>query len=260
MPEIKLACMSLMWGMCNLANDQVPQWIDDIKAADYDGVALFDGELRRMTDEIDFKSLLNDHGLSLASVDYFIDNDNEHLHQVCEIMQSYKSRHLVTIGGLATPEADPQEIADILNVMGEIALTYDIHACYHNHTNDLGETCEQTENLLSLTDPNKFFGFVDTGHATKDFIEFPVAERATRFLQRNWERIDFIEFKDWSEQYDLCTELGAGTCDYVSVFALLKEKKYSGWITVEQNGVMGDKTAAESAKASADFIRKGLEL
>ena len=68
----------------------------------------------------------------------------------------------------------------------------------------------------------------------------------------------FIEFKDWSEETDLKTEVGAGRCDYESIFRIIKEKGYAGWITVEQNGPMDGKTPFECAKASRDFIIKGL--
>ena len=59
------------------------------------------------------------------------------------------------------------------------------------------------------------------------------------FLNEHWPRIEFLEFKDWSDEYDLCTEVGAGRCNWDAVFALIKEKNYQGWIAVEQNGPMG---------------------
>ena len=177
---------------------------------------------------------------------------------IFEIMQILGARHLVTIGGLAKRDADMNEIAELLDQIGEIALTYDVRACYHNHTDHVGETMEETEALVALTDPTKFFGFLDVGHATKDFVGHPVEERAAIFLQRNWDRIDFIEFKDWSEENGLNTAVGAGQCNYGGVFSILKERNYSGWITVEQNGPTGDKTALECAKASREFIRQGL--
>lgn len=148
------------------------------------------------------------------------------------------------------------EVTDLLDQMGEIALSCDILACYHNHTNHTGETLEETERLLSLTDATKFFGFLDVGHATKDFVGHPVKSRAPLFLERNWDRIRFLEFKDWSPQHGLRTEVGAGEADWESVFRIVKERGYSGWITVEQNGPMGEKTPLESARASRDFIRE----
>ena len=256
--DVKVACMSLMWGRGNLAIGDLPRWLDEVVEAGYDGVSLFDGEFLLFMQESDFCGLLKDRNLALASVDYSIDRDSERLRGVCELMQSLNARYLVTIGGLATRAVDPAEIATVLNTIGETALAYDIHACYHNHTGHTGETLEETEQLLALTNPTKFFGFLDTGHATKDFVGHPVEKRAAMFLKRNWDRIGFLEFKDWSEEHNLCTEVGAGLCDYNAVFKILKDRSYSGWITVEQNGPMGRKTPLECAKASRDFIRAGL--
>ena len=190
--DIKLACMSLMWGRCNLATDEVDRWLEEVVEAGYDGAAIFDRELLRFAQETDFHGLLTKHNLALASVDYIIDRDSDRLRRVCALMQSLNARHLVTIGGLATRDADPAEVTAILNEIGEIALSYDVHACYHNHTNHTGETLEETEQLLALTDPAKFFGFLDTGHATKDFVGYPAERRAAMCLERNWDRIDFL--------------------------------------------------------------------
>ena len=253
--DIKLACMSLIWGG-NLPNEKMPAWIDDVSAAGYAGVATFERELLRFTEQTDFAERIAGHGLPLVSVDFFIDRDFDRVNRVCEVMQRLGAKHLVTIGGLAKKGADMDKIADLLNQIGEIAQTYHVRAGFHNH--HTGETLEETEELLYKTDPAKFFGFLDVGHATKDFVGYPVEQRATIFLERNWDRIDFLEFKDWHEDSDLRTEVGAGRCDYEGVFRILKEKRYSGWITVEQNGPMGEKTPLECAKASRGFIRQGL--
>ena len=255
--DIDIACMSLMWGT-GLSDSEMQAWISDVKAAGYSGVATFERDITRFIDETDFEARLRDTGLSLASVNLVIDRDFDKVKRVCETMKKLGASHLVTIGGVAGLGADMDEIAAILNQIGEIALTYDVHACFHNHSGTTGETLEETELLTGKTDPNKFFGFVDVGHATQDFSSHPVAQRASIFLERNWERIDFIEFKDWSEEYQLNTEVGAGACDYESVFQILKDKQYTGWITVEQNGPMGDKTPLECAKASRDYIRNEL--
>jgi sugar phosphate isomerase/epimerase len=248
--------MQLMWRQRD--NAHMPQWLEDVVAAGYEGVALFDNDLLRYVEQTDFSERLGDMGLGVASVDVRITRDVDALRRTCEVMQRVGAQHMVALGGEARRGADVDFVADLLNQMGEIALTYGIRAGYHNHTGDVGETLEETELLLSKTDPRTFFGFLDVGHATKDFVGHPVAQRAAIFLERNWDRIDFLEFKDWSEQHDLCTEVGAGECDYGAVFRIVRERGYSGWITVEQNGPMGDKTPLECAGASRDFIREGL--
>ena len=257
--NIRLACMSLMWGF-NLPSDELDGWLDDVVRAGYEGAATFYRELLRFAPDGDLKRRLDDRGLELASVDFSITRDLDLLRRVCEAMQSMGCRHLVTLGGLATRGADPQELADLLNQIGEVALSCGVCACYHNHTGHAAETLEETEDLLRRTDPRVFFGFVDVGHATKDFVGHPVAERAALFLERNWDRVRFIEFKDWSPEHDLWTEVGAGQCGWSRVFRIIRERGYSGWITVEQNGPTGGKTPLDCAAASREFIRKGLGL
>ena len=254
---VRLACMSLMWGQLSSA-ERMEQWLSDVHAAGYEGVATFDRCLLALATEADFPRRLREIGLALASVDYKIDRDFDRLRGVCEIMQRLGSQHMVLLGGPAQKGADMGEIADLLNEIGEIALTYGVRAGFHNHTGHTGETMEEVEALLARTDPAKVFGFLDVGHATKDFAGHPVERRAALFLERNWDRIDFLEFKDWSETTDLNTEVGAGRCDYAAVFRILKDRGYSGWITVEQNGPTPGKTPLQCATASREFIRRGL--
>lgn len=256
-PDIQIACMSLMWGPLDSVA-KAKAWLDDVQAAGYAGVATFDRFLLQLADEMDLERELATRQLQLASVDLGISRDFEKLRRVCGLMQRLGARHLVTLGGLAVRGADMREIADLLNEIGEIALGYGVRAGFHNHTDHTGETLEETEALVELTDPKVFFGFLDVGHATKDFAGHPVADRAAIFLERNWDRIDFIEFKDWSEATGLNTEVGAGACDYDRVFRLLKDRGYAGWVTVEQNGPGEGRTPLECARASRDFIRQGL--
>ena len=264
--NVKLACMSHLWGpkAADLAkpgaDERTRAWMTDIAQAGYDGFAAFDELLLGLAGTGFLAGLVEETGLKLASVDYVIGRDFDRLRRVCEVMQRLGAPHLVTISGLAQRGADMDQIAELLDAIGEVALQYGVRACYHNHTHHTGETLEETEALLARTDPAKFFGFLDVGHATKDFAGHPVEQRAALFLERNWERIDFLEFKDWSEEHDLCTEVGAGRCDYAAVFGILKRKGYSGWITVEQNGPMGDRPRIESVRASCAFIRSGLGL
>lgn len=257
---ISLASMSVMWGLLPLPDEHIADWLDSATAAGYEGVSTFDRDLLRLLAEFDLESRLRDAPLQLVSIDYIITRDFDLLAEVCTAMQRLGAKYLVTIGGLSKRGGDIGEVADVLNQIGAAALPYGIRTCYHNHTNQVGETLEETEELLLRTDADKICGFLDLGHATKDFVGHPIEERAMLFLEKHWARIEFLEFKDWSEDHDLCTEVGAGRCNWNAVFKLLKQRAYTGWIAVEQNGPMGARTRAESAEASCRFIREGLDL
>ena len=69
MPNIQFAAMSLGWG--NPAAEDLSTFFAEVKTAGYDGVAGFaDGTWEMYLDHPDdFARQLNDHGLSLASLD-----------------------------------------------------------------------------------------------------------------------------------------------------------------------------------------------
>jgi len=52
---VRVACMSLKWGRGNMPSENVPAWLDDLVKAGYDGTAVFDRELFRFTQEVDFQ-------------------------------------------------------------------------------------------------------------------------------------------------------------------------------------------------------------
>jgi sugar phosphate isomerase/epimerase len=114
---------------------------------------------------------------------------------------------------------------------------------------------------MNEIDFSKVSLMLDTGHATKDFVELPHKERAAHFLEKHWDKINYMELKDWNEVSDLNTPLGEGYTDYERIFNLMKNKGYTEWVTVEQNGNDGlslGRSALECAKLSRQYIRKNL--
>ena len=258
-PNIKLAVMALGWG--NPTGDDLIPFLKEVKEAGYEGVTGF-ADLSwnpYMQNPKEFGQILSDHGLALASMDINSAFDLDGVKQVCEAMAQLNSKHLVCLGGVGTAADDYPELAPVLERIGEVALSFGIRAAYHNGRTR--ETITNMETVLSHADPNKLFAMCDTGHATRDFVELPHAERAPHFMRKHWDRIDFIEFKDWNEETDLNTPVGEGLCGWDAVFELIKEKNYEGWILVEQNGQQEPskgRTSLECAKISREFIRQGL--
>jgi sugar phosphate isomerase/epimerase len=260
---IRFAAMSLLWG--NPSGDQFIPWLDEVRDAGYDGVAGFSdwGWAEYLDDPHAFRTLLDDNGLGLASVDLFIPSTPAHCHQVCRFMAEVGGQHLVCLGWNGKTDEDFSGLAEHLNQIGEIALQYGVHTSYHHHTGNTGETREDIDRLLADTDPAKVFVMCDTGHATKDFINQPIDLRAIDFLKTYWSRLDFIEFKDWHPETDLNTPLGEGFCQFDGILALLKDRDYSGWITVEQNGHEGlsrGRSPGECARLSRQFLRERFAL
>jgi len=261
MLNIQLAAMTITWA--NPSNEDLSTFFSEVKTAGYTGVAGFaEGNWETYIDNPDdFRRPLNDYGLSLASLDIKVHRDLDFYRKTCNFMAQFDCKHLVCLGGVDTTVDNYVELADVLNDIGEIALEYGVRAVYHNGRTR--ETFEDMTTVLTHVDPSKVFAMCDLGHATRDFIEYPVAKRVTHFLKTYWDRIDFIEFKDMSDETELNTPVGEGLTDWETIFAFLKEKNYTGWITVEQNShqeLSKGRSPLECATISRDFIRQGLGI
>ena len=267
MGKLKLAAMSThwmndpLWG--GVGGDKFIPWLKEVKEAGYDGVTGLSGDFEPyMEKPSELKKILGEYGLGLASIlIYGIDLNYDYYRQICNFMHEMDCRVLMLIGGAGKEDGDLKNLACVLNRIGEIAKVYGVSVVYHNHSGNSGETFHDMERLLAATDPTKVDVMVDTGHATCDFSDLQnVPLRAVTFLEKYWDRVTFIEFKDFNEETGLQTPVGEGLCDFHSVTALIKEKNYDGWITVEQNGPSLGRTSFECVKKSCEYIRKELGI
>lgn len=258
--DIRLGVMELGWR--NPKGDALVSYLKDARLAGYEGVTGF--HHAGFSDYFDkpeaFRTLLEGEGLALTSMDIVTQADHETVHKTCAFMAALDCDILVCLGGMGTAAEDYVSLGPVLNEIGAISREYGIRTHYHNGRTR--ETIADMETVLANTDPDLVHGMCDTGHATRDFVEIErPQDRAAHFIGKHWDRIGFIEFKDWCEETELDTPLGEGVCDYDQVFDLIKRRGYSGWILVEQNGNedrQGDRTPLDCAKASREFIRKGL--
>lgn len=260
--DIKLSAMHLNWNIP--AGDEFIPWLKEVKEAGYDGITSFAhwGLDPFISHPGVLKVMLNDYGLELAAVDATLSSNYEQYKPIFEFMQVLNCNILACIDP-AGSQKDYAKYGDMLNHVGEMALEYGIYAHYHNHTNSVGETLTDVENLMAELNFNKVSLMLDIGHATKDFIELSYQDRAYHFLEKYWDKIHYVELKDWNEASDLNTPLGEGYTDYSRIFSLMKEKGYAGWITVEQNGNDGwslNRSPLECAKISREFLRKSLGI
>jgi sugar phosphate isomerase/epimerase len=255
--DILIAAMGLMWK--HPRGEQFVPWLQQVKSLGYDGIAGFMNDWSwgcYVDDPRGFRSMTEAHGLELASVDEKVDGDFDRYRKLFEFMSFNHCSNLVLID--KKKGQDIAELAELLNRIGELAREYGIFAHMHNNTDGMAESYEGLEAILAHTDPDKVYGMLDLGHATKDFQTFHPEERATRFLEAHWNRLRFLEFKDWHPETELATCVGAGLCNYPAVFAMIRSKGYQGWITVEQNGPQNGRTSEQCAGISREFIRQGL--
>ena len=142
-----------------------------------------------------------------------------------------------------------------------------ILTCFHHHIGTWVETPAEIDALMANTDPALIHLCFDTGHCY-----FGGGDPAT-VLAKYYDRVAHVHFKDcdnkvaeesrkqgWdafqSLDHAIFPELGKGNVDFAGVMKILKDKKYDGWIIVEQDIIPGKGTPKESAQRNRDYIRK----
>jgi inosose dehydratase len=191
-----------------------------------------------------------------------------------------------------TPENTPtiyKEMSRGLNELGkrvsDLGMKFGIHA----HTGSIFETQQDVDSLLELTDPRYVHFIVDTGHVTMAGMD-PVE------LTRTYSsRIIEYHLKDTAPQYRggykgpdgkrgvvprsgggrgagrgasmtaadyaknrMFFELGNGGVDFPGILAILNERGWKGWMTVELDSTGSN--AKESCTVSKKYIETVLKL
>ena len=188
------------------------------------------------------------------------------------VTKSGKTRY--ELAGHARPEdslsdEEFQIFAETLNMAGAITLAEGVHSCFHNHVGTVIETREEVNRLLQLTDPDRVFLGLDTGHLAWAGAD-PVA-----FCSDYAKRIKTLHLKDisipvreegrnagWNygtfEEEGIFVELGEGNVDFPAILTILHGVDFSGWLIVETD-VTQKPTVLESATVSRAYLR-GLGL
>jgi len=177
--------------------------------------------------------------------------------------RSAASGHVTAADGLS--DTDFGQFVATLNRVGEISLAEGVKSCFHNHVGSVIETGAEMDRLLAATDPGVVFLGPDTGHlawAGADVVDF---------FRRYASRIKTVHVKDINEavrkegvanQWDyrtfsdhgIWTEVGQGVIDFPTVFQILADAGFGGWIIVETD-VTQLASPLESAQVSRAYLR-----
>ncbi|MFD2081852.1 inosose dehydratase [Actinopolymorpha cephalotaxi] len=165
----------------------------------------------------------------------------------------------------ALPEKEFGQLVRTVDAIARATLEYGVRSCYHNHVGTFVETEDEIERLLAAVDPEVLFLGPDTGHlawAGVDVVEF---------TRRHAERIKTAHLKDidvavrdrgreagWDystfEKHAIWAEVGHGEVDFATMFSLLDQAGFAGWLIVETD-VTQRETPLESARISRDNLR-----
>ena len=162
-------------------------------------------------------------------------------------------------------DAEWECFGSTLNAVAARTQGYGVRSCFHNHVGTVIETREEVDRLLSLTDPNLLYLGPDTGHlawAGADVLEF-TRTYASRIRTMHLKDVhDSVVALGRDEGWDywrfnrngVFAELGEGSLDFPTLFGVLVEAGFSGWVITETD-VTQKATALESATVSRQYLR-----
>ena len=288
--SVKLAIAPIAW-----TNDDLPelgghisfeQCIDEMAAAGFTGSEI--GNKYPMDPEV-LKPALEQRGLQISSAwfsTFFSEEGRggETVHKYTEHMNFLKLMgarvvnvcecgHCVQMGPgyvFDRPEySDEQwrQLAQGLNLIGEIALENDMINAYHYHMGTMVQDLEETDRLMELTDPGLVYLLLDTGHAHY------AGDDPLSIVQKYGPRIRNVHLKDIRQEIldmvhsgkmsfldsvkaGVFTVPGDGCIDFTPIFKTLAEKDYQGWVVVEAEQDPDKANPQEYAKIARNFIRE----
>ena len=251
--RIRLGVSSLVWGADLSQPARFEPFLDEAAEIGYEGILVFDMTVMPWLEKpAEFKALLQKRGLDFAGVILRPNIDFGGTDRLCAFMAA-AGADVMNISGRDGTKAEWDIVIPALMRHAEIAHQHGIRASYQHHTGWIAETMEEYEQLLADTDRRYLGVMTDCGHATKDFK----GHTAQEFILRHPE-LEYIEFKDYTPQTDLNTEVGRGLADWPAIADAVRQIGYKGWIVIEQNGSF--RPARVAAAESFHYVRDVLGL
>lgn len=253
--RIRFGYAAITWG----GNDR--EAIDDISALGFRGIQLRGsavttwgerpGELKNLLAERKLEFVALSSG-SLAFDPAAASNSLKQHVRHARFLREAGGRYLQVLeerprGHQAVPD-DYRYLGRLLSDLGKRTADLGVPLVYHNHMGGFGEKPDDVARILDAADPRVVHFLLDTAHY-KQAGGDPAAA-----IRRHGNRIRLLHLKDLAgEQF---VELGTGTIDFKSVFAVLDEIRFDGWGVVELDRVPDD---ARTPKEAGAVARRYLE-
>ena len=166
-------------------------------------------------------------------------------------------------------DAGWRKLAEGLEILGDIAMAKGLKIAYHHHMGTVVQTRAEVDKLMEMTDPEKVFLLVDTGHIT--YAGDDAVSMLSHYLREG--RVAHIHLKDirkkiveraeaegWSFLKGVLegtfTVPGDGDIDFAPIFKTIEEEGYEGWLLVEAEQDPEKANPLEYAKKGRETIRK----
>lgn len=266
---MEIGCHTITWGgvvgdpvgvtsvkdLFYRANGSMAQALEDIAAAGYAGVEMFDGNIAGYGEDVGrLRELLERANLQLISVyaggnfiyDEILPEELHRIAQAADLARRSGATHLVVGGGArrwdGTRESDYLQLAKALDQVTDIAEDAGLAACYHPHLSTIVESPDEIERLL----PHTRIGFCpDTAH-----LRAGGGDPAT-LIRRYGDRVTHVHLKDLNAAGDFVT-LGEGEIDFGEVVDALAEAHFDGWAVVELDSYDGP--PGDAARRSKEYL------
>jgi len=154
-----------------------------------------------------------------------------------------------------------------LNELGKIAKDKGFKLCYHHHMGTGVQTLAETDRLMESTDPSYVYLLFDTGHFTFS------GENPVEALKKHAKRVGHVHLKDVradvlkkvkakkmsfldAVRAGAFTVPGDGCIDFPSIFKILEESKYKGWMVVEAEQDPAKANPFEYALKARKYIKE----
>lgn len=164
-------------------------------------------------------------------------------------------------------EDEWKKFTEGLNKLGKIAYERGFKLCYHHHMGTGCQTIEETKRMLDETDPKYVSLIFDSGHFA--FSGEDPVEALKLFIDRvghvhlkdirgdvlkkvHTENMSFLD----AVRAGVFTVPGDGNIDFPSIFKILEENNYEGWMVVEAEQDPGKANPLEYAIKARDYIAK----
>ena len=236
------------------ANGSTADALRDIAAAGYEGVEIFDGNLREYEDKPDeFKTLLSDAGLRLVAVysganfiyQDILDEEFWRIDRAASLAAGFGASHLVVGGGAqrndGIRESDYDRLAEGLDNVVDIADKHGLTPSYHPHLTTIVEGPDQVDKIFSKSR----IGFCpDVAHLTAGGGD------PAELIRRHADRVVYAHLKDFTADPFAFLPLGKGSVDFAAVIDALNGTAIGEWLTVELDEFEGAPIdAARESKA-----------
>jgi inosose dehydratase len=267
MGKAKFAYTVWQWGVENKG-----QFVQSLKDVSEAGFHYFESVKQAINvfggDAGEFKALCDEYGVQPNGFYFHMvgnwDDDVEDVRKKLPFMAECGIHRMnVQATGVKGRPANREELEydlKAINTIAEMASAYDILPCLHPHYNTTVMYENEIDFILQNTDPTKVAFGPDTAHLVAGKCD-PV-----KMIEKYADRVKFIHLKDITgdavevagmqggvEVYMNFRELGEGIVDFPSIFKILDNAGYDGFLTAELDvSRFGNK---ESAIISMKYLK-----